>query len=89
MPLHERLHTEARERQAARGLAQHHLEQEALRECTFQVKFLHFVALSGGWSGREGCFIGLLVLVIPLSMSEVDVAAKRRLICLCMFFFNS
>lgn len=36
-PLHERLHKEAREREAARALAHHHLEKEALRECTFQV----------------------------------------------------
>lgn len=35
-PLHERLHKEAREREAARILAQHHLEAEILRECTFQ-----------------------------------------------------
>ncbi|CAN0387555.1 unnamed protein product, partial [Ectocarpus sp. 8 AP-2014] len=32
-PLHERLHKEAREREAARALAHHHLEKEALREC--------------------------------------------------------
>lgn len=37
LPLHERLHKEAREREAARALAQHHLEKESLRECTFQV----------------------------------------------------
>lgn len=36
-PLHERLHKEAREREAARALAHHHVEKEALRECTFQV----------------------------------------------------
>ncbi|CAM9754008.1 unnamed protein product, partial [Ectocarpus sp. 13 AM-2016] len=35
-PLHERLHKEAREKEAARALAHHHLEKEALRECTFQ-----------------------------------------------------
>lgn len=39
-PLHERLHKEAREREAARALAQHHLEAELLRECTFQVMVL-------------------------------------------------
>lgn len=37
VPLHERLHKEAREREAARALAHHHLEKETLRECTFQV----------------------------------------------------
>lgn len=37
LPLHERLHKEAREREAAKALAQHHLEAELLRECTFQV----------------------------------------------------
>ena len=45
LPLHERLHKEAREREAARALAHHHLEQEALRECTFQVCA---VTLGGG-----------------------------------------
>lgn len=35
--LHERLHKEAREKEAARALAQHHLEAQLLRECTFQV----------------------------------------------------
>ncbi|CAM9729952.1 unnamed protein product [Scytosiphon promiscuus] len=35
--LQERLHREAREREAARALAHHHVEKEALRECTFQV----------------------------------------------------
>lgn len=37
LPLHERLHKEAREREAARALAHHHLEKETLRECTFRV----------------------------------------------------
>lgn len=36
VPFHERLHREAREREAARALAQHHVEAQALRECTFQ-----------------------------------------------------
>lgn len=37
LPFHERLHKEAREREAARALVQQHLDREALRECTFQV----------------------------------------------------
>ncbi|CBJ29035.1 hypothetical protein Esi_0133_0021 [Ectocarpus siliculosus] len=45
-PLHERLHKEAREREAARALAHHHLENEALRECTFQAR--------GAWWGGDG-----------------------------------
>lgn len=49
LPLHERLHKEAREREAARALAHHHLEKEALRECTFQVR-----VVIGGWGGRGG-----------------------------------
>lgn len=40
LPLHERLHHEAREREAARALTQFHLEKEALRECTFHVSNL-------------------------------------------------
>lgn len=40
IPLYERLHKEAREREAVRALAQHHLEAEILRECTFQVTML-------------------------------------------------
>lgn len=38
VPLHERLHKDAREREAARTLAQRHLESKILEEYTFQVR---------------------------------------------------
>eukprot|EP00903_Cladosiphon_okamuranus_P005531 g5509.t1 len=48
LPLHERLHKEAREREAARALAHHHLEKEALRECTFQPTLKAAGSCTGG-----------------------------------------
>lgn len=36
-PLYERLHREAKGKEAARLLAQHHIEVKLLKECTFQV----------------------------------------------------
>lgn len=42
MALHERLHGEARKKEAARALAQLHLEAEYLRECTFQARMSCF-----------------------------------------------
>eukprot|EP00752_Nemacystus_decipiens_P011160 g9916.t1 len=74
LPLHERLHKEAREREATRALAHHHLEKEVLRECTFQPT----LAAAGSCTGEAAVAVAKAADQRPLHQRVWEVERERE-----------